>query len=145
MKLVPIQEHIEDNQVFVDHPDCKESIQMCVDYYKSIGFNPPWLMYYAQKDGQFVGNVGFKGKPINNKIEIAYGTFEQFRQQGIATEMCKKLVELALATDDSIEITARTLPNKNYSTCVLEKNGFTLLGLVMDKDDGEVWEWKYQQ
>jgi len=49
-----------------------------------------------------------------------------------------------LAKDRSVRITARTLPEKNYSTRILEKNNFVLLGFVTDPEDGEVWEWEYK-
>ena len=69
---------------------------------------------------------------------------EKYRQQGVGTRICKQLVELSLATDASVRITARTLPEKNYSTRILEKNNFVLLGFVTDPEDGEVWEWEYK-
>lgn len=145
MELIPIKKTIEENKEFVYNPDCQESIYMALEYFKKVGFNPPWIGYYAKKDDQLVGSGAFKGAPTNGKVEIAYGTFEKFRQQGIGTEICRKLVELSLKTDPTIEITARTLPEKNYSTKILEKNGFELIGTVYDKDDGEVWEWKYNR
>lgn len=143
MELIPIKPTIEENAQFLGHPDCQESLPMTLEYYKKIGFNPPWIGYYAQKDGRLVGAAGFKGQPMNGQIEIAYGTFEQLRKQGIGTEMAQKLVELALATDSAVEITARTLPENNFSTKILQKNGFEWLGTVYDQEDGEVWEWRY--
>lgn len=57
--------------------------------------------------------------------------------------ICSKLVELTLRTDSSLRITARTLPEKNFSTRILEKNNFIFVGTVDDPDDGEVWEWEF--
>ena len=51
---------------------------------------------------------------------------------------------LALKTNPSVRITARTLPENNFSTRILEKNNFTFTGEVNDPDDGEVWEWAYK-
>ncbi len=141
--MIPIQQTAQENAQFLGHPDCQEILPMMLDYYKKIGFNPPWIGYYAQKDGEWVGGAGYKGKPKDGKVEIAYGTFERFRQQGIGTEMARKLVELARATDPSVEVTARTLPEYNFSTKILEKNGFERIGIVYDEEDGEVWEWKH--
>ena len=145
MELIPIKETIEENKEFVNSPDCKETIHMSVDFYKKVGYHPPWIGYYAKEENQFVGSAGFKGQPVNNKVEIAYGTFEKFRQKGFGTRMCKQLVELAKRTDPSVIITARTLPEKNYSTRILESNNFELQGTVFDEEDGEVWEWKYNK
>ena len=144
MELLPIHPTIEENEMFAERPDCQESLLMTIDYYKKIGFNPPWIGYYAQKDGELVGCAAYKGQPIGAKVEIAYGTFERFRKQGFGTEIARKLVELSLATDPSVEVTARTLPENNFSTKILQKNGFKCQGMVNDEEDGEVWEWKYE-
>ncbi len=144
MKLLPIKEKIEDNEIFTSNPVCAETLPMTIDFYKRVGFVEPWIGYYAEEDGQIVGCAGFKGKPINGTVEIAYGTFEQYQKQGIATEMCKQLVHLSLSTDPSVRITARTLAEENFSTSILRKNNFLLLGVVNDLEDGDVWEWHYQ-
>ena len=145
MKLTPIKEHLHENEDFLNDPDCKDTIHMSIDYYKKVGFEPPWIGYYASNHGKLVGAAGFKGKPKNGKVEIAYGTFPQWRQQGIGTKMCRKLVTLALKTDPSVIVLARTLPEENYSTRILQKNNFELLGMVVEDEDGEVWEWEYKK
>jgi len=144
MKLLPIKEKLEDNETFTSNPVCAETLPMTTDFYKRAGFVEPWIGYYAEENGHLVGCAGFKGKPINGTVEIAYGTFEQYQKQGIATEMCKQLVHLSLSTDPSVRITARTLPEENFSTSILRKNNFLLMGVVNDPEDGDVWEWLYQ-
>jgi [ribosomal protein S5]-alanine N-acetyltransferase len=143
MKLLPIRRTLEENTEFVAHPDCQESIFVCVDFYKTAGFNPPWICYYAKVDDELVGGAAFKGRPKEGKVEIAYGTFEKHRQKGIGSEMCRKLIELSLNTDSSVIITARTMPENEYSVKILQHNGFIYAGNVMDNDDGEVQEWQY--
>lgn len=144
MTLLPIKQTLEENSGFANNPLCNESLGMCIEFYKRVGFTPPWICYYAEENGELTGNAAFKGKPINNTVEISYGTMEDHRQKGVGTRICKQLVELSLATDPSVRITARTLPEKNYSTRILEKNNFILLGFVTDPEDGEVWEWEYK-
>ena len=145
MTLLAIKETLEENEAFAKNPLCNESLDMCIDFYKRVGFNPPWLCYYVEENGELTGNAAFKGRPINNTVEISYGTMESHRQKGIGTRICKQLVELSLTTDPSVRITARTLPEKSYSTRILEKNNFILLGFVTDPEDGEVWEWEYKK
>jgi hypothetical protein len=58
--------------------------------------------------------------------------------------MCKKLIEIAQNENKEITITARTLPEINASTKVLIKNGFINNGIILDADDGEVYEWVYK-
>lgn len=145
IQLLPIQQTLEENAAFANNPDCKETLQMTIDFFNRIGYEPPWTGYYASIDGKLVGSAAYKGKPVNNKIEIAYGTMPQHQNKGIGTAICKVLVELALQNDANLIITARTLPENNYSTKILKKNHFKLLGTVIDAEDGEVWEWEYEK
>jgi ribosomal-protein-alanine N-acetyltransferase len=145
MEFIPVKEHLEENKIFTDNPDCQDSTIMSVDFYKKVGFNPPWICYYAQLDGQLVGCAGYKGKPVNGRIEIAYGVFPQYYQKGFGTRIAATLLQLALKTDPTLIITAKTLPEENYSTKILRKNNFKLLGAVMDEEDGEVWDWEYMK
>ena len=92
MELKPIRQYLEENSEFLANPDCNDSLQMSVDFYKVVGYNPPWICYYAYLNDELVGSAAYKGKPINNAIEIAYGTLPQFRSQGIGTLICKTLV-----------------------------------------------------
>jgi [ribosomal protein S5]-alanine N-acetyltransferase len=144
MELIPIKEKIEENVEFINNPLCQETLPFSVDFYKVVGFSPPWICYYASHHGELVGSAAFKGRPMNGVVEIAYSTFDNFRRQGIGATICEKLVELSVKTDPSVRITARTLPERNYSTRILEKNNFTCLGVVEDADDGLVWEWEYR-
>jgi len=145
MNLLPIKEHLHENAGFIDHPDCKDSLGMCIDFYKRAGFNPPWICYYVEQDGELVAAAAFKGKPVDNKVEIAYGTFASYQKQGIGTKVAEMLVKLALETDLSVRVTAQTLKQENYSTKILRKNNFEIIGIAIDEDEGEVWEWEYQK
>ncbi len=143
MELIPIKETLEENKEFISNPLSIETIQMTIDFYKKVGFVQPWIGYYAKENGELVGSGGFKGKPINGTIEIAYGTLEKYRKQGIGTAVCKHLVDLSLQTNPSLKITARTLPEESFSTKILKKNNFIFIGTVNDLEDGEVWEWLF--
>lgn len=145
MELLPIKEHLHENPQFTAHPDCQDSLEMCIDFYKRVGFKPPWICYYVQLDGQLVAAAAFKGEPINNKVEIAYGTFSKYQNKGIGTKIADTLVKLALKTDPSVRVTAQTLKQESYSTKILRKNNFVIIGIAIDEDEGEVWEWEYQK
>ena len=145
IELRPILPTLAENPEFAASPDCVETLQMSIDYYQTIGYHPPWICYYAYLDHSLVGSAGFKGRPVGNKIEIAYGTLPACQHQGIGTAICRRLVLLAQATDPGVIITARTLPEENYSVKILRKNHFRLLGEIWDKDDGRVWEWLYEK
>jgi ribosomal-protein-alanine N-acetyltransferase len=143
IELLPIKEFMSDNVEFLAHPDCLESLEMSVLFYARVGYRIPWIGYYVRMNDNLVGSCGFKGGPVDGKVEIAYGTFPSFQGQGIGTEICRELVRLASVSDPAVRIMARTLMEENYSAKILRKNGFVLLGAVEDIDDGEVWEWEY--
>lgn len=145
LEFLPIGRTLEENEMFANHPDCRESLFMTLDFYTRVGFQPPWTSYYFQLGNELVGMGAFKGAPVNNTVEIAYGTMERFRNRGIGAAICKALVDLSLQTDPSVVITARTLPQPGFSTRILSKNNFKNLGIVLDPEDGEVWEWQYER
>ena len=129
---------------FLDSPgEVEEIFQRMKEFYLKVGFEEPWVGYFAQVDEEIVGSCGFKGGLKDGKLEIAYVTFERYRSKGHATAMCKSLVEMYNHARVDAELTARTLPEKNYSTRVLEKNGFRKSGIIEDHDGEMVWEWIY--
>ena len=135
-------EQINNNQ-FVNNPECTPVIEAMQTFYKRVGFNKPWIGYFASIDGiKLVGVAGFKGKPKDGKIEIAYGTFKGYEGQGIGTNICKKLVCLAQQGDANVRITARTFQDGHASMAILKKNGFQCVGTVWDEEDGDVFEWE---
>lgn len=142
MELEPItpESRPQDKGLTEDSP-AGMNLKLQADYYAKIGFHPPWIGYLAMVDGAPVGMGGFKGRPINRKVEVAYFTFPEHEGRGIGTQICRALVGKSLASDPRVEITARTLPEKNASTRILSKNGFVFSAAVQDPEDGEVWEW----
>ena len=145
LELIPIKETFEENPEFSSNPDCTETLQMTINHYKDAGFVPPWIGYYVMSGGNIVGAGAYVSKPADNKVEIAYGTVERFRQKGIGTEICRQLILLAQKTDPDLTIIAHTLPHENYSTKILQKNGFKYSGMAWDKDEGDVWEWVFEK
>ena len=145
MILLPIHQNQELNTDFASNPDCIEILEVYPSFYARVGFNPPWIGYFASLDHKLVGGGGFKGAPENDLVEIAYVTFTDYRGQGIGTQICRHLVMIALETDSNILITARTLPEDNASTRILKRNGFEFNRKVWDDEDGDVWEWFYKK
>ncbi len=144
MILLPIQKTLEENAPFLAIPDCQPGLSATIDFFNRVGYVPPWIGYFAQLNGKPVGGAAFKGKPKDGRVEIAYGTFPSYQRQGIGTEMCRQLVSVALQADPTVKITARTLPEESYSTRILQTNNFVCSGTIWDEEDGDVWEWEYQ-
>ena len=143
MELIAINETFEENADFASNPLYNEMIQTTMDFYKKVGFVPPWIGYLVKQNTEVIGAAGFKGVPQNSTVEIAYGTFDPYKQKGFGTAICKLLVDLSLKADPSVKITARTFSEENFSTRILVKNNFSCIGTVYDPEDGEVWEWLY--
>lgn len=142
IKLEPIRKDDSADKAFWgDAPLCSMVQQNQIQYYNAIGFTLPWIGYFALADGKVVGTCSFKGSPKNGKVEIAYFTFPEQEGKGYGKRMCAQLVNIAKAADPQVIVTARTLPQHSPSTSILKNNGFTLQGIVMDSEDGEVWEW----
>lgn len=116
--------------------------QAYVELYRSAGFAPPWIGYFALERGGCVGTCGFKGPPQSGGVEIAYCTFPPHEGRGIATRMARALIEMAWRVDPDLTITAQTLPAEGPSTAILRRLGFTLSGSVDHPDDGRVWHWE---
>jgi ribosomal-protein-alanine N-acetyltransferase len=145
LKLIPIDIDETKNVKFQDNPECLPILAVYPAFYKKIGYTKPWIGYFfSNENNEIVGMGGYKGKPKNGSIEIAYGTFTEFEGKGIGTEICRLLVLLSKQTDSTLQITARTFIKDNSSARILTKNGFVSIGTVYDEEDGDVWEWEFK-
>ncbi len=146
MQLLPIDIDEAKNIKFRKHHECIPILDVYPEYYSKFGFNKPWIGYFATwENNEIVGGGGFKGKPKDGKVEIAYVTFKNYEGRGVGTEICRQLLLLAVQTDPVLRITARTLQDGKASIEILKKNGFECLGIVMDEEDGEVFEWEFKK
>ncbi len=114
-------------------------------FFRTVGFQPPWVGYFALVGEKCVGVCAFKGPPMENRVEIAYFTFPEHEGEGYATGMARSLVDIGQKTDPQLIIAAQTLPQEGASTAILQKLGFRLVGTVDHPEDGEVWEWRYEK
>ena len=141
MKLIPIRLNEDTTKGIFAAKEVQELFEIYRDYYPKVGFNVPWIGYFIVRKNQIVGCCGYVEKPKNGKVEIAYGTFKEFENQGIASFGCKKLILIAQKTDPTITIFAKTAPENNASTKILGRNGFKFTGIVQDHEIGDAWEW----
>ena len=106
--------------------------------------DPQWCAYLAvdRDSRQIVGFCDFKGPPTKDgTVEISYSTFLEFQGRGYASSMVRSLIAIAFAEPRVNQVAADTLPERNASTRVLEKNGFRLVKEMDDASDGLVWRW----
>jgi RimJ/RimL family protein N-acetyltransferase len=111
--------------------------------YQRAGCFPPWIGYLARvhATGEIVGAAGFKGRPRDGVVEIAYFTFPGYEGRGFARDMAAALSELAWNSGGVVETVAHTLPASSASTRVLERLGFSLETVLQHPEDGIVWRW----
>ena len=143
VSLVPIDRDGHPLGIDASLPDV--TIEVCratVALYDSVGFEPPWIGYFALANATPVGTCSFKSPPSGGRVEIAYFTFPEFEGRGFATAMAAELVALANRHRLSVSVAAQTLPEPNASHRVLDKLGFSHIATIDHPEDGMVWEWQ---
>jgi len=135
-------------------PLVREVVAQFLELARRVGASAPWICYLTVCEQQraVIGCCGFKGNPAPARpdapaglrcVEIAYFTFPRFERQGYATAMAAALFDLARGADGAVQLAiAHTLPERNASTRVLERNGFRFAGELIDPEDGRVWRWE---
>ena len=143
MKLIAIGATGEPVRTIPGLPEIATQVGLAYrQLYLLVGFAPPWIGYLVQENEVCVGSCGFKGPPVNKRVEIAYFAFPEHEGRGFATQMARLLLRIVNEADAEVIATAQTLPRESASTAILKKLGFVLIGTVNDPEDGEVWEWK---
>ncbi len=142
LKLRVIQQDEDLTDPIFQSEDARQLLDIYKDYYPVIGFELPWVGYMIIHKNKVVGSCGFTGAPKQGQVELAYWTFEKFEGQGIASFACKELVSIARDADPTVQVTAKTAPENNASTRILEKNGFKFKEVVQDHEIGDAWLWE---
>ena len=141
MEIKIIALDIDKSKEMYGSDDCQALLKSYPDYYQQTGYNLPWVGYFVIRENQIVGCCGFTGQPKEGKVEIAYGTFKEYENQGIATFSCQQLISIAQQSAPTVVITAKTAPEHNASTKILQKNGFAFTEIVQDDEIGDAWLW----
>lgn len=104
-----------------------------------------YLIIYKQEN-KLIGNGGYKGKPtLEGEVEIGYEIAKNYRNQGLATEMARELLENAFEDKRVKSILAHTLAEQNPSTRVLKKCRFKKVEEINDPDEGMIWKWELKK
>ncbi|MFE1245050.1 GNAT family N-acetyltransferase [Fictibacillus sp. NPDC058756] len=98
-----------------------------------------WGVWFVieKETGRIVGDIGFKGKPVEHTVEIGYGIIPSAQGKGYATEAVNEIIEWALSTNLARHVVAECLDDNIASVKVLEKLGFERTGT-----DGNMQKWK---
>lgn len=143
LRLEPIPLNPDKSEKIYASDDCQNLLNMWEGFYPAIGYHFPWVGYLVINSDHVVGSCAFTGRPKDNKVEVSYWTFKEHEGKGISSWSCKELVSIARKNNPELIISAKTAPEKNASTTILERNGFVFSGIVQDHDIGDAWEWIY--
>ncbi len=105
-----------------------------------------WGSFFTihKADRQLLGTCGYKGGPNDEaSVEIGYEIEASYRQQGLAAEAAKGLIDFAFQHDEIKKVMAHTLAHENPSVSVLKKLGFQFVKELTDPDDGDLWQWVF--
>ncbi len=143
VELLPIDKFGRVPLPFESFPELmKENCKGMASFYGVVGFELPWIGYVSVSEGRPIGGGAFKGRPRDNRVEIAYYTLPEFEGRGFASATADALVRIARRASPNIVVTAQTLPAPNASNALLKKLGFVFRGVVVHPEDGNVWEWE---
>jgi [ribosomal protein S5]-alanine N-acetyltransferase len=111
---------------------------------RSEGQAEPWCnAYFMVQDPQnfVVGACGFKGHPIQGRVEVGYGVSPGMRRQGHASAAVQALLAIAFSSGKVNEVLAQIAANNLASTRVAAKLGFTASGTRVDADGEVLVQW----
>lgn len=125
-------------------PEFPEAMPYTLAVLAEPGADAAWWMYFFvdRTAGQLLGSGGFKGAPVDGRVEIGYEIAPEFRGQGLATQAAGMLVEKAVSSGSVQIVQAQTLPGSNPSTAVLSKLGFRRAGDGFEAGAGDTWLWE---
>ncbi len=114
-------------------PELREAFEQTIlpnvaDTAKNYLYSTLWTAI-SKADNKMVGDLCIIGEPNEDgAIEIGYGTYDEFQNQGFMTEMVRGIIEWAAAQPIVKSILASTDKTNAASFKVLEKNGFIKIG-----------------
>jgi ribosomal-protein-alanine N-acetyltransferase len=104
------------------------------------GTAPLWCMPFmivSPSRSLAIGGCGFKGAPVEGRVEIYYGVSPNERARGVATTAVQRLIDLALA-HGAAHVIAHIIDGNVGSATVLQRLGFARGVRFSDVDGADV-------
>lgn len=105
-----------------------EMLEGCENHEADLLWYIPWKMI-LKENNQWIGDLAFKGAPVDGVVEIGYGLEPEYEGKGYMTEAVKCMTEWAFSNEGVYFVEAETASDNIASQRLLTKNGF--------KPDGE--------
>ncbi|MBK8270096.1 MAG: GNAT family N-acetyltransferase [Planctomycetes bacterium] len=94
----------------------------------SVSFASALALYVVLREKHLlIGFVGFKGPPVDGRLDIGYALLDAHHGKGYATEAVRTLTQWAFLDKRVQRIVAETLPDLTASIRVIEKCDYTLV------------------
>lgn len=140
-----IERHVESERAFLDAVALSAAegalmpSEVVPSYFESLGGREDWIgvVAFEPESRVILGSGGFKTIPLDGTVEVGYGVAIEHWGKGIGTAVCAALVRYA-GDNGARVVRAHTLIDGFASQKILLKNGFELLGEVIEPDDGPV-------
>jgi len=85
MTLLPIELDVSLNKKFSENPECAAILNVYADYYNRVGFNKPWIGYFASIDGVgIVGLADIKDSPWKARLKLHMELLRILKVEGLA-------------------------------------------------------------
>jgi RimJ/RimL family protein N-acetyltransferase len=110
-------------------PELKDALEKTIlpnvsDPGKNYLYSTLWTVIWKDEN-KMVGDLCFVGEPdADGKIEIGYGTYEEFQRKGFMTEAVGGMIRWAKKQPEIKAIIASTDKSNTASSSVLVKNNF---------------------
>lgn len=103
-----------------------QMLEGCINNPMQRQWYAPWRM--ETKDGNHIGELGFRGPASGGSVEIGYGINKEYEGKGYTTEAAKALVEWAFDNEEVIFVEAEADETNVASIRILEKLEFVKYG-----------------
>ena len=140
---LPVADGVRD---FLVGPEVSEAFR---ERLRAATNNDPWkdgfgVVHLA--DNLLIGLCSFGGPPSDDgAVEISYGIAPSYCGRGFATEAAQLLIARALESERVRKVHAHTSSERNASTKILEKCGFTLQEEFTHPEEGLIWRWELRR
>ncbi|MBU0799870.1 MAG: hypothetical protein KKA05_02595 [Alphaproteobacteria bacterium] len=104
-------------------------------------YKKPWVGYLVTDGAHTVGACGFKSAPSSGVVDVELQVFSGFENRGYGTAILRALTKITKIAGPALMMRAQTLPYEGPASAMLEKCGFTYIGMIEHPEDGLMWEW----
>lgn len=121
-------------------PAARDVVEGTVNLYQAVGYQPPWVGYLADRDGEVVGACAFLAPPSDQRVEMRCESFPEYRARGVGSEMLRQMVQKARTAEPAIEIFMQTQAREDHATRKLRELGFSRAESIAA--EAGHWQWR---